>query len=301
VKVGKIETSVIGSYPMTIDTLKIMRQYFTQKPTDCWRDIISEVVDDMLQAGLTIISDGQTRDPFIQLFTRQLKGCRIRARTEIIDTIEFQEPITVSDQQFVRSITPQQIKIKGVITGPWTLTNSCVDHFYHDQHELAQDFALALSQEAKSLEKYVDFLSIDEPFFSQNIPDYASELITTISKRLQIPTILHICGNMSQMVPKIIDLPVDILSHEFKASPHVLSSFAQYSFTQQICLGAVRSDTTQVETVKEILNHIQQAYELFGSKIVQIAPDCGQRLLPRHVAFKKLINLVRAGERFNAG
>ena len=277
-----------------------MKLYFAQKPTDFWRDIISEVVDDMLSAGLTIISDGQTRDPFIQLFSRKLGGCRVRARSEIISTIEFQEPITLSDQQFVRTITPSQIKIKGVITGPWTLANSCVDLFYHDQYKIACDFAQALAQEARSLQKYIDFLSIDEPFFSQNMPEYAGELIDIITKEVHIPTILHVCGNVSAMVPQIIDLPVDILSHEFKASPHLFSSFAQYSFPQQICLGAVRSDITQVETVEEILTHIQHAYELFGSKIVQIAPDCGQRLLPRHVALEKLTNLVWAGEQFNA-
>ena len=53
-KEGMIQTSVIGSYPSRIDTLRIMKLYFAQKPTDPWRDIISEVVDDMLSAGLTI-------------------------------------------------------------------------------------------------------------------------------------------------------------------------------------------------------------------------------------------------------
>ena len=296
-----IETSVIGSYPSQIDTHKIMETYFFQQPEDHWKVVISASVDDMVRSGISIISDGQTRDPFIQLFTRRLKGCRIRARTEIIGNIEYIDPITVSDQKFVRSIIPSNVKIKGVLTGPWTLTRSCVDLFYHDEQKVAFDFAQALSKEAKNLQEYVDVLSIDEPFFSQNMPSFASDLIELITQDIQIPTVLHICGDVSKIIDKIIELPVDILSHEFKASPKLLSGFQQYSFPQQLCLGSVRSDDFRVEPVDEILGHIRGAYEVFGSKIVHVAPDCGQRLLPRQVAFIKLKNLVKAGEVFNAG
>ena len=83
-----IETSVIGSYPFSTDNLSIMKNYFTQKPINDWRTVIDTAVNDMVAAGITIISDGQTRDPFIQLFTRKLGGCRIRARTEIIDQLD---------------------------------------------------------------------------------------------------------------------------------------------------------------------------------------------------------------------
>jgi 5-methyltetrahydropteroyltriglutamate--homocysteine methyltransferase len=278
-----------------------MMKYFSQNPTSDWKDIISTAVKNMIQTGLSIVSDGQTRDPFIQLFTRKLNGCRVRARTEIIDKIEYAGPITVNDQQFVRSILPSNVMLKGVLTGPWTLTCSCVDLFYQDKQMIAVDFANVLAQEAKNLEKYVDFISIDEPFFSQNMPEYSQELIKKITQNIQIPTILHICGDISRMVPDIIELPVDILSHEFKALPHLLSDIQKYSFPQKICLGSVRSDNIQIESVEEIYRHICNAFDMFGSKIIHISPDCGQRLLPRQVAIGKLRNLVRAGRLFNAG
>ncbi len=295
-----VETSVIGSYPYSIDTLDSIRQYFSQEFTDKWHKIISSAVNDMLQAGVSIVSDGQTRDPFIQLFTRNLKGCRIRARTEIVDTIEYAGPITVEDQRYVRSLLPLNIRLKGVITGPWTLTCSCVDMFYNDYQKVAFDFAEALAQEAKNLEEYVDFISIDEPFFSQDTPDYALDLITILTKDIRKPIILHVCGDITHIIPRIIELPVDILSHEFKASPQLLKEFNKYSFSQNLCLGSVRSDDIRVESVDEIEKHIHQAFELFGEKIIHIAPDCGQRLLPREVALNKLQNLVVAGGLFNA-
>jgi len=51
--------------------------------------------------------------------------------------------------------------------------------------------------------------------------------------------------------------------------------------------------------VREIADHIKKAVDIFGDKIVQVSPDCGQRLLPRDIASQKLINLVKAGETIN--
>jgi methionine synthase II (cobalamin-independent) len=40
---------------------------------------------------------------------------------------------------------------------------------------------------------------------------------------------------------------------------------------------------------------------VFDGNISQIAPDCGQRLLPRDHAFQKLKNLALAGAKLNGG
>lgn len=293
-----VKTSVIGSYPITIDNMKLLNSYYTQSEVN-WNEYISQAVLDMVNAGIDIVSDGQTRDPIIQIFTRRLKGCRLRERTEIIGDIEYNGPITIEDQKFVRNLISSNKEIKGLLTGPYTLANSCVDLHYHDEKQLAFDFANALSQEAKSLQKYVDIIGIDEPFFSNKMPKYAKELIETITKDLSCPTMLHACGDVSKLVSELIEMPVDILSHEFKASPKLFDAFKNYSFSQELCLGSVRSDDIRVESVEEITNHILKGLDFFGDKIIHISPDCGQRLLPRKIAYQKLKNLVLAGERIN--
>ena len=294
----RIKTCVIGSYPPQIDTIELMHSYFNQEEVT-WEKYIEYAVNDMINAGIDIISDGQTRDPFIQIFTRKLKGCRTRNRTEIVDKIEYHGPIIIDDQKYVRDLIPKDKKLKGVITGPCTLTNSCVDLYYNDEKKTAFDFAYALKKEAEALQKHVDMISIDEPFFSNNIPDYSKELIGIITKDISCPTILHACGDVSTIVPELLEMPVDILSHEFKASPQLFDAFKEYSFSQKICLGSVRSDDLRVESVEEITKHIISAIDIFGDKIIQISPDCGQRLLPRDVAFQKLKNLSKAGEKIN--
>lgn len=294
----EIKTSVIGSYPVNVSNMSLMNDYFNQKQTS-WDKNIEHAVNDMVNAGVDIVSDGQTRDPFIQIFTRKLKGCRIRDRTEILDKIEYKKPITVNDQKFVKTILPKNKELIGLLTGPYTLAKSCVDMYYNDEKQIAFDFASALKKEAKNLEKHVDMISIDEPFFSNEIPEYAKELIKTITQDLTCPTRLHACGDVSNIVGALIEIPVDILSHEFKLTPQIFNAFSEYSFSQKICLGSVRSDNTKVESVEEILEHVNKGITVFEDKICQISPDCGLRMLPRDVAFKKLKNLVKAGEKIN--
>ena len=89
-------------------------------------------------------------------------------------------------------------------------------------------------------------------------------------------------------------MPVDILSHEFKAKPKLFDAFKEHKCSKEICLGSVRSDDSRLETSDEIVSHINKAKQLFGDKIIQISPDCGLRLLPRDIAFQKLKNIVRA-------
>ena len=292
----EIKTCVIGSYPTQIDSMEFMYNYYDQKEI-LWEKYISSSVNDMVNAGVDIVSDGQIRDPFIQIFTRKLKGCRIRDRTEIINKIEYAGQITVEDQLYVRSILPKEKELVGVLTGPYTLCQSCVDLYYHDEKQVAFDFADALRQEAQLLDKHVDLISIDEPFFSNSLPNYGKELIEVITKNLSCPTRLHVCGDVSSIIPELLEMPVDILSHEFKASPHLFDNFKKYDVSKNICLGVVRSDDLRIESVEEIQSHILKAQQVFGDKIVQLAPDCGQKLLPRDVAFMKLKNLSEAGEK----
>jgi len=294
----QIKTSVIGSYPIKIEAKDLMYKYFNGNEI-IWKKYIEEAVNDMVCAGIDIISDGQTRDPFIQIFTRKLNGCRIRDRTEIVNKVEYIKPITVDDQIYTRNILPNNKENIGVLTGPFTLASSCVNQYYDNSKDLAYDFAYALSKEAENLQKCVDLISIDEPFYSNELPEYSKELIDIIIKKIHLPTRLHVCGDVSKIIPDLLDMPIDILSHEFKATTNLLNKFNEYSVSKKICLGSVRSDDTKVESVKDITNHIKYAYDLFGEKIVQISPDCGQRMLPRKIAFKKLQNLVKAGDIIN--
>jgi len=293
---NNVKTAVIGSHPVDINNTELMRGYFEQKNVS-WNKYIDFAVNDMISSGIDIISDGQTRDSFINIFTRKLRGCRIRDRAEIIDKVEYIGPITIEDQKYVKSIIPKKTQLVGVITGPYTLTKSSIDQFYNNEKNLAFDFAYALKHEASELQKYVDLISIDEPYFSVDLPEYGKKLISIITKDLTCPTRLHVCGDVSNIAPELLEMPVNILSNEFKALPKLFNAYKKYDISKNICLGAVCSDNIKIETVEEIERHIKKGIQVFGDKIIQLAPDCGLRLLPRNVAFQKLKNLATAKEK----
>lgn len=297
---NKVMTTVIGSYPVGIDNYDLIKNYHDQKLFS-WDKYIKSAVKDMVNSGIKMVSDGQTRDPFLNIFYRKLEGCRIRERPEVIDKIRFKEPITLDDQKYVRNIIPKNTKLIGLVAGPYTMSMSCSDLFYKDEKEMAYDFAYALKEEVKALKQNVDMISIDEPYFSVSMPDYARDLIQIIVRDVSLPIRLHSCGDISNIIPELLDLPIDILSHEFKATPKLFDAFKEYNIKKKICLGSVRSDKNIVEPVDDIIKHIKKGIDVFGDNIAQIAPDCGLRLQPRAIAFQKLKNLVEAGEKVYGG
>jgi 5-methyltetrahydropteroyltriglutamate--homocysteine methyltransferase len=288
-----VETSVIGSYPVNIDPWYLMEGYY-QGVQPSWEQYIEHAVCSMTAAGIDIISDGQTRDPFIHIFARGLNGCRVRKRPEVIEPIDLDQSITGEDLRFVKSILPKGRKLMGLIVGPYTLSESLVDLYYHDSKELAFACAEALRKEITCITPLVDMISIDEPFFSNHLPEYGMELVSILTEQVSVPIRLHVCGDVSSIVDQLVDYPVDMLSHEFKASPQLFEVFKQYPSNKGVCLGAVRSDIGEVEPIDEIVDHIRIGSDVFGSHLRQIAPDCGLRLLPEQCAYEKLQNLVAA-------
>ena len=288
-----VETTVIGSYPVMVDTALLMKEYY-KGMLPSWKSYINKAVSSMCDAGIDLVSDGQTRDPFIHIFARGLEGCRIRSRAEVVGPVVLKESITKKDLSFVSSIIPKGKKLLGLIVGPYTLSESVVDLYYHDAKELAFAFANALKKEVEHILPFVDMISIDEPFFANKFPEYGQELIALMVKNVSCPTRLHVCGDVSPIVAKLLDFPVDILSHEFTATPELFTMFSEYDSSMGICLGCVRSDKKRVETTEEIIEHMRKGESVFGSRIRQVAPDCGLRMLPESAAFEKLKNLVDA-------
>lgn len=286
-------TTVIGSYPILLERMKFMDDYF-KGTFPSWKPLIQQAVNDMESAGINLISDGQTRDPFLHIFTRGLSGFRIRARAEVIGPISYSSPLTANDLEFVRSIIPDHVQLLGLLIGAHTLSESVDDKWYNDKKELAFDVANALAEEARSIEPYVDMISIDEPFYANSFPEYAGELIQNMKKYVRCPIRLHACGDVSSIASSLVDLPVDALSHEFAASPDLFDVFSQYGSRKGFCVGVVRSDCATIESVDTITDRINKARDVFGDNIIQLAPDCGLRLLPRSVAYEKLQRLVQA-------
>ena len=258
---------------------------------------VETAVADQIKAGIDIISDGQVRGDMIQVFASKLPGIKGQ---EVIGKIQpASGPITVGDTKYALTKAP---KVKGIITGPTTLAHGLHINtpMYRNKEELALDLAAALIPEAKALEAAgITLLQIDEPMFSTGMADLeiGKQAIGLITAALRIPTCMHVCGNLGNVIDEILKFNVNVLDFEFANNPANLDLLSRRDLTgRMIGFGCVDSASDNVESVAEIRKRIEKGIEIFDPKIMLLDPDCGMRMRSHDVAYRKLKNLADAAK-----
>ncbi|MDD1706323.1 MAG: methionine synthase [Methanoregulaceae archaeon] len=283
-----LPTTVVGSYP-------VVQGKGLSGLLDPFRDAVRTAVTDQLAAGIDIISDGQVRGDMVKIFTSRLPGVR---GAEIIGKVSPPEgPITLGDTRYAISKAP---RVKGIITGPATLSFALhiSSPVYRDRNDLALDLARALAQEAHSLAAAgAAVIQIDEPILSTGTADLsvAREALKILTRGLRVPVCLHVCGDLTSVISELIGMPVGILDFEFVKSPGNLALCREMDFGRMmIGFGCVDSSDPVAETAAIIRSRIETGLSVFAPEQLLIDPDCGLRMLPRDIAFKKISRMVEA-------
>ena len=308
----RLETTVIGSYPAWPDRKQLMRSYQSfmgggierdtnSESSDVYADTIDpylkclqEAVEAQVKAGIDTVSDGQTRDGMVELFVKNLGGTRLHGRAKILGDVEHIKPITLGDLEYARGLLPPQRRLKGLITGPYTLACSCRDEHYNSTQDAVFDIAEALNKEARAIQDVVDVIHVDEPFFTDDYPEYGKSALDKVFEGVEVETFLHVCGDVSRIFTDLAEYKVDVLAHEFANNPLLLDTVKEYDFPQRLCYGSVRSDSEEVETVESIISHVSRALEFFSQEKLLLSPDCGLRHQTPATAYRKLHNLALA-------
>ncbi|WP_292371034.1 methionine synthase [Methanoregula sp. UBA64] len=285
-----LATTVVGSYPVVKGSgLKTL--------FDPFKSAVETAVADQVNAGIDIISDGQVRGDMIQAFSGKLPGIKGQ---DVVGKIQpASGAITAGDTKYAKS---KSLYVKGIITGPSTLAHGLhiSTPMYRNKEELALDLAAALAVEAKYLEAAgVTLLQIDEPIFSTGVADLAvgKQAIDLITGGVKVPTCMHVCGNIGNVLDDILKVNVNVLDFEFSKNPENLSLFGSKDLSgRMIGYGCVDSTAEAVETVAEIRKRIEKGVEVFGAKAMLVDPDCGLRMRSRESAFWKLKNMAEAAK-----
>ena len=283
-----LATTVVGSYP-------VVKSGGLRSLFDPLHSAVETAVADQVLAGIDIISDGQVRGDMIGAFSSHLAGIKGQ---EVIGKVQpASSPITTGDTKFAIAKAP---KVKGIITGPTTLAHGLHlgTPMYRNKEELALDLAAALVVEARSLEAAgVTLIQIDEPILSTGVADLAvaKQAIELIVASVRIPTCMHVCGNLSEVIDGILAINVNVLDFEFSKNPKNLELFRSRDLAgRMIGYGCVDSSSDTVESVSEIKTRIEKGVEVFDPRTMLIDPDCGMRMRTREVAFWKLKNMCEA-------
>lgn len=283
-----LPTTVVGSYPAVgsgglralLDPLRPARE---------------TAISDQISAGIDIISDGQVGRDMIALIADFLPGVKGQDVTGKVHPAG--KPITLPGVKHALSRHPA---VKGILTGPSTLAHGLAlkTPVYRNRDELIPDLALALALEARYLaEAGVAILQLDEPILSTGAADLsvAQEAVRRITETVDIPTCMHVCGNIGGCIDEILQFPVDILDFEFANNPDNLEVLSRTDIKgRKIGFGCVDSADHDVESVAVIAERIRTGIEIFGAESMLIDPDCGLRMHPREGAYQKLENMVLA-------
>ncbi|WP_057761258.1 cobalamin-independent methionine synthase II family protein [Cytobacillus praedii] len=199
-------TSVIGSWPRSVEVQKAMREKRADRMTDeAFQAVADQAVIECLrlqeEAGVDIVSDGeQRRDNYISFVAEHLNNVKMLTVSELLEYIEdkasFEEilgtldvpafslsnpaaagkisrkkPLALNDFRFLKKHTDRKIKV--TLPGPYLLTRSMwveglSEEAYPTKEDLAIDIVSVLREELEDLiAEGVDFVQFDEPVLTE--------------------------------------------------------------------------------------------------------------------------------------
>ncbi|MGC8566277.1 MAG: methionine synthase [Caldisphaera sp.] len=312
-------TTVVGSYPKLGSANEIIKKRDRNEISEeefhiKIQDSIKEVINDYIEAGVDIVSDGeQSREDMVVYFAQRLKGYSEGDWVRIFDNVYFRKPVIVNNLERIKEMIitdylyaskiSQGRPVKAIITGPYTMLEWSFDLFYGDRKEIIMDFAKIIREELmEAISNGARYVQVDEPALStrpwKEEADLLKEALDYIFKGMDAKRIIHICyGRLERLLPYIMDYPVDQFDLEFKNSDfRLLPYLKEYGYNKELGYGVVDVHTLQVESVNEIKESIDKLMKLdiIGPEKVYVDPDCGLKLLPRDIAKAKLINMVKA-------
>ncbi|MCP4616296.1 MAG: cobalamin-independent methionine synthase II family protein [Bradyrhizobium sp.] len=273
-------------------------------------------IRDMERAGIDIVTDGEIRrESYSNRFATALEGvdaenpAMIVARTgntktpvpRVVGKIRRTAPVELRDMQFLRENTDHAAKI--TLPGPFTMSQQAKNEFYKDDEELAMAFAEAVNAEALDLQKAgADVIQLDEPWVRNN-PDlakrYAVKAINRALEGITVPTVVHLCFGYAAVVPgsskpagysflaELDDTRADQISIE-AAQPRLDLGVLRDLSSKKIMLGVLDLGNPEIETAAVVADRIRNGLKHVPAERLVVAPDCGMKYMPRHVAFGKL-------------
>jgi 5-methyltetrahydropteroyltriglutamate--homocysteine methyltransferase len=323
-----LPTTVVGSYPQPDWLVKrdMLSKSVPRVRMDIWRvpepwleqaqdDATLLAIRDMERAGIDIITDGEMRrESYSNRFATALEGIdtakpgHVKARSghetpvpRVVGKIRRKGPVEVRDMEFLRRNTDRLAKI--TLPGPFTMSQQAVNEFYKDELEMVMDYASAVNQEARDLEKAgADIIQLDEPWL-RNDPEAAKRVAVKAINRalegLKVPTIVHLCFGYAALVPgetkpvgysflpQLADSTAQQISIE-AAQPKLDLGVLKDLSGKKILLGVIDLSTKAPETSQVIAERIRAGLKFVAADKLIPAPDCGMKYLPRELAFAKL-------------
>ncbi len=317
-------TTVVGSYPKPkwLNRAKELAEDDAHEFGDgdleeAMDDAARLITEEHVRAGLDAVVDGEMRrNEMVEYFADRIEGYEFNGpvkvwghnyfdKPSVADEVEYAEPWLVDEFEFTTGAADRPVKVP--ITGPYTLASWSFNEAYESEAELAYELADLVNEEISALvEAGARYIQIDEPALATTPDDHAivGECLEHIADGVpeDVRLGLHVCyGDYSRIYPEILDMPVHEYDLELANGDYdQLDVFKQPEFHKDLALGVVDVHTTEVESVEQIKENILKGFELVPPERLTVSPDCGVKLLPREVAYRKMENMVTAAREVEA-
>jgi 5-methyltetrahydropteroyltriglutamate--homocysteine methyltransferase len=321
-----LATTTIGSFPQTPELRKVRADYkkaaISQEAYE--REIkayIDECVAFQEEVGLEILVHGEPeRNDMVEYFGEQLKGygfsqngwvqsygSRCVKPPFIYGDISRPEAMTVEWTCYAQSKTKKIMK--GMLTGPVTILNWSFVRDDKPRDEVAEQIAIALSDEVDDLQKAgIKMIQVDEAAFKEGYPlrkenialyekwavDNFKLCVSTAHQETQIHT--HMCySQFNDIIHTIEAMDADVISIETARSGNtLLKIFKETGYKQEVGPGIYDIHSPRIPSVEEMVKQIELLLEVLPAKQLWINPDCGLKTRKWEEVKPSLINMVAA-------
>ena len=316
-------TTVVGNYPKIsakagaaslrraitqFDTGKITQEELDQVADEVTKEVIQEQVD----AGVDLISDGQVRwDDGQTYFAGRIKGFHIDGLTRYFDTntyyrqpipearLDWSEPISVRDFKFAHETSSRPVK--SIITGPFTMARLSQLGTYSELRPLVMDLASILNQEALALQKAgATLIQFDEPAilgYPQDL-DLLSEASEVLTQGLQVKTAIYTWfKGISDMGKQFFSLPFSVFGLDFVMGADNYDMIRHLPQDKELAAGIMDARNTRMESVDYLVDCIRRISSHVPLERLYVNPSTGLEYLPRTTAQEKLGRLVEGARR----
>ncbi|MEM4390196.1 MAG: methionine synthase [Candidatus Micrarchaeia archaeon] len=308
-----LPTTVIGSYPrpkwLWEAIRKSQRGRLSKKSLHALYDkACLETIREHEQAGVDILTDGEMRrTEMTEHFAERIGGFRFYGnvrvwgnnfyrKPSIVKKLRYRGPMLLEEFEFIKTHTDRAIKVP--ITGPYTIVDWSFNEYYRHKADAVMELASIERKELQTLVKAgARFIQIDEPALSTHPEeiDIAIEAINKMVKGIECKFGIHICyGDYSKIYPAMLDFKVDQFALEFANRKFDIGFLKEHAFTKELGFGCIDVHNKRVETKEEVIAGIRKGLEMLPPEKIYINPDCGLKLLPRDVAYQKLVVMCEA-------
>ena len=243
----------------------------------------------------------------------QSYGSRAVKPPIIYGDVKHIQPLSVKEVVYAQSLTDRPVK--GMLTGPITITNWSFERSDISRADLFNQIGLAIKDEIKLLEDAgIAIIQVDEAALREGLPlrkakqkAYLDDAVhafriatSSVKDDTQIHT--HMCySKFNEIIDSIRDLDADVISIETSRSHgDVIESFETAVYPLGIGLGVYDIHSPRVPSKEEVIANIERPLRQLSLEQFWVNPDCGLKTRREPETIAALEVLVEATKKVRA-